>query len=50
MTDRELEEKFRDQATLILPAKQVDELIALCWKTAELADVRQLIARAVPSA
>jgi 2-methylcitrate dehydratase PrpD len=50
MTDRELEEKFRDQATLILPAQQVDELIGLCWKTAELADVRQLIARAVPSA
>jgi 2-methylcitrate dehydratase PrpD len=50
MTDRELEEKFRDQATLILPAKQVDELIGLCWKTAELADVRQLIAKAVPPA
>jgi 2-methylcitrate dehydratase PrpD len=50
MTDSELEEKFRDQATLVLPAKQVDELIGLCWKTAELTDVRQLIATAVPIA
>jgi hypothetical protein len=50
MTDRELEEKFRDQATLVLPAKQVDELIGMCWKVADLADVRQLIAKAVPIA
>jgi len=50
MTDRELEEKFRDQASLVLPAQQVSELIALCWKTGELADVSQLIAAAVPRA
>jgi 2-methylcitrate dehydratase PrpD len=48
MTDRELEEKFRDQAALVLPAQQVSELIALCWKVGELADVRGLIAHAVP--
>jgi 2-methylcitrate dehydratase PrpD len=48
MSDRELEEKFRDQATLVLPAQQVNELIALCWKTGELSDVRELIAAAVP--
>jgi 2-methylcitrate dehydratase PrpD len=50
MTDRELEEKFRDQATLVLPAGQVSELIALCWKTGDLPDVRTLIAAAVPRA
>jgi 2-methylcitrate dehydratase PrpD len=50
MTDRELEEKFRDQASLVLPAQQVNELIALCWKTGDLADVRQLVTAAVPRA
>jgi 2-methylcitrate dehydratase PrpD len=48
MTDRELEEKFRDQATLILPVRQVNELIALCWKAADLGDMRELIAASVP--
>jgi 2-methylcitrate dehydratase PrpD len=48
MTDRELEEKFRDQATLVLPAAQVDALIQLCWKTGDLSDVRQLITAAIP--
>jgi 2-methylcitrate dehydratase PrpD len=50
MTDRELEEKFRDQATAVLPAQQVGELMALCWKLGELSDVRQLVAAAVPRA
>jgi 2-methylcitrate dehydratase PrpD len=50
MTDRELEEKFRDQATLVLPAPQVAELIALCWSAGDLSDVRKLIAAAVPRA
>jgi hypothetical protein len=50
MTDGELEDKFRDQAALVLPVHQVGELIALCWKTGELADVRELIAAAVPRA
>src|SRR5262249_48713293 len=50
MTDRELEEKFRDQAARVLPSRQVSELIAQCWKTGELADVRELIATAVPRA
>lgn len=48
MTDRELEEKFLDQAALVLPASQVRELIALCWRAGELSDMRQLIAAAVP--
>jgi len=50
MTDRELEEKFRDQASLVLPAQQVAELITLCWSTGDLSDVRKLIAAAVPRA
>jgi 2-methylcitrate dehydratase PrpD len=48
MTNRELEEKFRDQATLVLPAPQVNELIALCWRTGELTDMQELIAAATP--
>jgi len=48
MTDAELEEKFRDQATLVLPAAQVDELIALCWRIEELDDSAALIAAAGP--
>jgi 2-methylcitrate dehydratase PrpD len=48
MTDRELEEKFRDQASLVLPLQQVNELIALCWKTGSLPNVRTLIDAALP--
>ena len=48
MTDRELEEKFTDQAARVLPANQVRELIAMCWKLGELGDVRQLVELAVP--
>ena len=50
MTDRELEEKFFDQAALVLPSGQARDLIALCWKTGELSDMRQLIEAAVPRA
>ena len=48
MTDRELEEKFLDQAAAVLPAPQVRELIALCWKAGALDDMRQLIEVAIP--
>jgi len=48
MTDAELEEKFVDQAARVLPSEQVRELIALCWKSAELNDVRQLAEAATP--
>jgi 2-methylcitrate dehydratase PrpD len=48
MTDRELEEKFLDQAAAVLPVPQVRELIALCWKAGELSDMRQLVETAVP--
>ena len=48
MTDGELEDKFTDQAARVLPASQVRDLIAMCWKLGELGDVRQLVELAVP--
>jgi 2-methylcitrate dehydratase PrpD len=50
MTDRQLEDKFRDQAVLVLPTAQVERLIELCWRIDELADVRELIDTAIPIA
>lgn len=49
MSDRQLEEKTMDQASLVLPKAQVERLIATCWKIDELDDVRTLIADAVSS-
>jgi 2-methylcitrate dehydratase PrpD len=49
MTDRQLEDKFRDQAVLALPPDQVERLIELCWRIDELADVGELIRTAVPA-
>ncbi|HTT40691.1 MAG TPA: MmgE/PrpD family protein [Burkholderiales bacterium] len=48
MSDRDLEEKFRDQAARVLPAHQVTDLIALCWRAGDLSDMRELIDAAVP--
>jgi 2-methylcitrate dehydratase PrpD len=49
MTDRQLEDKFRDQAVAALPAAQVEKAIELCWKIDELEDVAELIRTAVPA-
>ncbi len=49
MTDKQLEDKFRDQAVAALPAEQVEKAIALCWKIDELDDVAELIRAAVPA-
>jgi 2-methylcitrate dehydratase PrpD len=49
MTDRQLDQKFRDQAVLALPEEQVEALIALCWRIDELDDVGELIKAAVPA-
>ncbi|MGD0073969.1 MAG: MmgE/PrpD family protein [Candidatus Binataceae bacterium] len=46
MTDRELEEKFRDQAASVLAPERMNALIATCWKIDTLADCRGLIAAA----
>jgi 2-methylcitrate dehydratase PrpD len=48
MTDRDLEQKFQDQAARVLPAQQVADLIALCWRAGELGDMRELLDAAVP--
>jgi 2-methylcitrate dehydratase PrpD len=47
LSDTQLEDKFRDQAG-VLPASQVDELIATCWQLEALDDVGRLVALAVP--
>jgi len=50
LTDRQLEDKFRDQAVLALPAAQVETLIQQCWRIDELDDVADLVQNAVPAA
>jgi 2-methylcitrate dehydratase PrpD len=48
MTDAELEEKFLDQASRVLPAEQVRNLIAMCWKVKEQRDMRALVEASTP--
>jgi 2-methylcitrate dehydratase PrpD len=43
MSDKQLEDKFRDQAVAALPAAQVEKAIELCWKVDGLDDVAELI-------
>ncbi len=43
LSDRQLEDKFRDQAIVRLPGEQVEKLIELCWRIDELDDVDELI-------
>ena len=50
MTDRQLEDKFRDQAELAVLPSQVNRLIELCWRIDDLANVDELIQIAVPLA
>jgi 2-methylcitrate dehydratase PrpD len=50
LSDRQLDDKFRDQAALALPEDQVDGLNRMCWRIDELEDVNQLIRLAVPVA
>ncbi len=46
LSDRQLEEKFRDQAVVAVPVAQVEKLIGLSWRIDELPDVNELIAGA----
>ena len=48
LTDRQLEEKFRDQAVLVLPAQDVESLIQLCWRIDHLDEVGDLVTAALP--
>jgi 2-methylcitrate dehydratase PrpD len=50
LTDKQLEEKFRDQAVLVLPAREVESVIQLCWKIDQLDDVAELVTATVPAA
>ena len=50
LTDKQLEEKFRDQAILVLPAPEVESVIQLCWKIDQLDDVGELVTATVPAA
>ena len=50
LTDKQLEEKFRDQAILVLPAREVESVIQLCWKIDQLDDVGDLVTATVPAA
>jgi len=49
LTDTQLEDKFRDQAVLVLQATDVDALIDMCWNIDALEDVGELVNLAVPS-
>ena len=50
LTDKQLEEKFRDQALLVLPAPDVESAIQLCWQIDQLEDVGELVRTTVPAA
>jgi 2-methylcitrate dehydratase PrpD len=43
LSDQQLEDKFRDQAVIVLPESQVNELIRLCWRVDELANAGELV-------
>lgn len=48
MSDRQLEDKFRDQAAPILAAAQIEKAIDLCWKIDGLDNVNSLVEATVP--
>jgi 2-methylcitrate dehydratase PrpD len=50
LTDAQLDEKFRAQAVLSLPAPQVDAALDLCWRLADLPDASKLVEASVPTA
>jgi 2-methylcitrate dehydratase PrpD len=49
LTDKQLEDKLRDQASFVLPAAQIEKLIGLCWKIDTLDDVGVLVQATVPA-
>jgi len=49
LSDRQLEEKFRDQALAILPPDQVDRVIELCWRLDTLDDLGELLKATIPA-
>ena len=49
MTDRQLDDKFRDQGVLALPAAAVDRVLELCWRIDELPDAGDVVRASVPT-
>jgi 2-methylcitrate dehydratase PrpD len=50
LTDRQLEDKFRDQAVLVLPAHEVESIAQQCWTIDQMDDVGELVRATVPAA
>ena len=50
LTDRQLEEKFQNQAILALPEERLKPLIKLCWKIDALEAVSDLTKTTIPGA
>lgn len=50
LSDTQLEEKFREQAALVLRPSDIDRLVDLCWRIDRLEDVRELVDVTVPVA
>ena len=50
LTDRQLDEKFLDQAVLALPLEQAEKALRQCWQIDRLSDVNHLIDLAIPMA
>jgi len=48
LSDRQLEDKLRDQSQPILGAERVDRLIELCWRFDQLQDINELITATIP--
>ena len=48
LSNAELDDKFRDQAVLALPAAQVDALIADCWRIDSLTDAGEIARKSRP--
>jgi 2-methylcitrate dehydratase PrpD len=49
LTDKQLEDKLRDQASFVLPSAQIEKLIELCWQIHKLDDVGELVKATVPA-
>jgi 2-methylcitrate dehydratase PrpD len=48
LSDRQLDDKFLDQAVVALPPEQAEKVLAQCWQIDRLADVNHLIGLALP--
>ena len=47
LTDKQLEDKFRDQAVAMLGETRVNRLIELCWRLDELQNVNELVSATI---